>query len=144
MGKLFMAEKGNLAFVLDRDEFVRLSLSKILNRYGFEVEEIADLAELEHRKKEAQSGIVLADTEIEAIEEAASFLEDWADRFIWMTPLVTDELNGRLRRIGIRHVIKKPVEPERLKRLIRRMTARGSSADPSKPRGRQRASKQRG
>lgn len=132
-----MAERGSRAFVLDRDEFVRLSLSRILSRYGFEVEEIADLSELEHRKKEVPWGIVLADTEIEALEQAGSLLKDWVDRFIWMTPLVTDELNGRLRRIGIRHVIKKPVEPERLKRLIRKMRGEAVPADRSKPGRRQ-------
>lgn len=129
-----MVEKKKRAFLLDHDEFVRLSLSRILSRYGFEVEEIGHLSELEDRKKEVETGIVLADTEIEAVEEAASFLKSGVDRVIWMTPLVTEELSGRLRKIGIRHVIKKPVEPERLKRLIRKMTVDRCSADASKAR----------
>lgn len=129
-----MTQGEKRAFVLDRDEFVRLSLSKILSRYGFEVEEIGDLSELEGRQEEMETGVVLADTEIEAMEGAIPFLKRWVDRFIWMTPLVTDELNGRLRKIGIRHVIKKPVEPERLKRLIRKMTVDRCSAEASKGR----------
>ncbi len=42
-----MRERAKWAFILDKDEFVRLSLSKILSKYGFEVEEMEDLSQLE-------------------------------------------------------------------------------------------------
>jgi hypothetical protein len=48
-----------------------------------------------------------------------------------MTPLVTEELNCRLKKIGIHHVIKKPVEPGLLKRLIRKITVDGQTRSPS-------------
>ena len=47
-----------------------------------------------------------------------------------MTPLVTDELNSRLKKIGVHHVIKKPVEPEVLKRLIQKITFNGPAKSP--------------
>jgi hypothetical protein len=36
-----------------------------------------------------------------------------------ISPLVTDELRTRLKNIGIRRIIKKPVEPRLLRRVIR-------------------------
>ena len=119
------------AFIIDKDEFVRLSLNKILNRYGFQVEEIEDFSQLEKRKKDLRGGIILADMEIETLERWLPLLKRWNRRFILMTPLVTDELNSRLRKIGIHHVIKKPVEPELLKRLIRKITLNGQTRSSS-------------
>jgi len=119
------------AFILDKDEFVRLSLNKILNKYGFQVEEIEDFSQLEKRNKDVQGGIILADTEIELLERWLPLLKKWSNRFILMTPLVTEELNCRLKKIGIHHVIKKPVEPGLLKRLIRKITVDGQTRGPS-------------
>ena len=45
-----MKEKLKWAFILDKDEFVRLSLNKILKKYGFQTEEIEDFSQLEKRK----------------------------------------------------------------------------------------------
>jgi len=125
-----MTEKLKWAFILDKDEFVRLSLSKILDRYGFQVEEIEDFSQLERRNRDVQGGIILADTEIEVLERWVHLLKKWSDRFVLMTPLVTDELNGRLKKIGIYHVIKKPVEPGLLKRVIRKITPDGQTKSP--------------
>jgi hypothetical protein len=36
-----------------------------------------------------------------------------------MTPLVTEELTLRLKKSGVRHILKKPVEPKLLKRVLR-------------------------
>ena len=41
-----MKERDRYAFILDKDEFVRLSLNKILNKYGFRVEEIEHFSQL--------------------------------------------------------------------------------------------------
>jgi len=117
-----MKEKMKWAFILDKDPFVRLSLNKILNKYGFRVEEIEDLSELEKRKKEIEGGLILADLDIEVLERWLSLLKKWNGRFVLMTPLVTDELKGRLKRIGIRRIMKKPVEPDLLKRMIREIS----------------------
>ncbi len=46
-----MNEKVKWAFIIDKDEFVRLSLNKILKKYGFQVEEIEDFSQLEGRRK---------------------------------------------------------------------------------------------
>jgi FixJ family two-component response regulator len=56
-----MKESVRKAFIMDHDEFVRLSLNKILRKYGFEVEEIEDFSQLEGRKKEIEAGMILAD-----------------------------------------------------------------------------------
>jgi FixJ family two-component response regulator len=114
-----MKERKRWAFILDRDEFVRLSLNKILKKYGFYVEEIEDFSQLEKRKRDMEEGMILADVEIEVLERSFPLLRRWTDRFILMTPLVTDELTFRLKNIGIRRIIKKPVEPRLLKRVIR-------------------------
>jgi FixJ family two-component response regulator len=114
-----MKEKKRWAFTLDKDEFVRLSLNKILKKYGFYVEEIEDFSQLEKRKRDMEEGMILADVEIEVLERWFPLLRRWTDRFILMTPLVTDELTLRLKNIGIRRIIKKPVEPRLLKRVIR-------------------------
>jgi len=45
-----MSERVKWAFVIDRDEFVRLSLNKILQKYGFQVVEIEDFSQLEGRE----------------------------------------------------------------------------------------------
>jgi len=117
-----MKERIKRVFVIDKDEFVRLSLNKILKKYGFQVEEIEDFSQLENRKKDIEEGLILADMEIEVLERWLPFLRKWNDRFILMIPLVTDELNLRLKKIGIRRIIKKPVEPRILKRVVREIS----------------------
>jgi len=120
--KNFMKEKIRWAFILDKDEFVRLSLNKILKKYGFQVEEIEDFSQLERRKKDIKGGMVLADVEIEVLEGWLPLLRKWNDRFILMSPLVTDELTIRLKKIGIQRIIKKPVDPRMLRRHIREIS----------------------
>jgi len=63
-----MKEKRKWAFILDKDEFVRLSLNKILKKYGFQTEEIEDLSQLEKRKKDVDGGMILADVEMDVLE----------------------------------------------------------------------------
>ena len=116
-----MKKKEKCAFVLDKDEFVRLSLNKILNKYGFLVEEIEDFSQLENRKKEVARGIVLADVEMDALEKWISLVKRWESHFVFMSPLITEELSSRLKKMGIRRMIKKPVEPKVLKRVIRQI-----------------------
>ncbi len=106
-----MKEKSKWAFVLDKDEFVRLSLNKILKKYGFEVEEIEDFSQLEKRKKDIEAGVILADVDIDVLEKPFPLPKKWSRRFILMTPLVTDELIIQLKKLGIRNIIKKPVDP---------------------------------
>jgi len=117
-----MKEKLKWAFILDKDEFVRLSLNKILKKYGFHVEEIEDFFQLEKRKKDIQKGMILADVEIDVLEKGFPLLKKWNNRFIFMTPLVTDELNIRLKKMGIRRIIKKPVDPRFLRKIIREIS----------------------
>ena len=117
-----MKEKLKWAFILDKDEFVRLSLNKILKKYGFHVEEIEDFFQLEKRKKDIQKGMILADVEIDVLEKGFPLLKKWNNRFIFMTPLVTDELNIRLKKMGIRRIIKKPVDPRWLRKIIREIS----------------------
>ena len=71
-------EKG--FFILDQDEFVRLSLNKILKKYGFQVEEIEDFSQLEKRKKDVEGGMILADVEIDVLEKGFPYLKKWNDR----------------------------------------------------------------
>lgn len=113
-----MKKMSKYAFIIDKDEFVRLSLNKILNKYGFQVEEIEDLSQLEDRKKEIDRGIVLADVEPDVLEKWIPRLKKWIDHFILMSPQITDELKLRLKKMGIRRMIKKPVEPGVLKKVI--------------------------
>ncbi len=117
-----MKEKSKWAFVLDKDEFVRLSLIKILKKYGFDVEEIEDFSQLEKRKKDIDGGVILADVDIDVLEKGFPLLKKWSRRLILMTPLVTDELTIRLKKMGIRHIIKKPVDPRLLRRVIREIS----------------------
>ncbi len=117
-----MMKKVRYALILDKDEFFRLSLNKILKKYGFQVEEIEDLNQLEKRRKEIETGLVLADVEIETLEKNFPLIRKWNDRFIFMTPLVNDEINLRLKKMGIHRIIKKPVEPKLLKRAIREIS----------------------
>jgi len=126
-----MAERTKWAFVLDKDEFVRLSLNKILKKYGFQVEEIEDFSRLEKRRKDVERGMILADVEIEVLERWLPFLKKWNDRIILMTPLVTDELKFRLKKIGIHRIMKKPVEPRLLRRVIREISFPGEVKIPS-------------
>ncbi len=107
------------AFILDRDEFVRLSLNKILQKYGFQVEEVDDFSQLRDRKKEISQGLVLADVDMDVLENGVSLLKRSTDRFVLMSPQITDELKVRLKKMGIRRMIKKPVEPGILKKVIR-------------------------
>ena len=117
-----MKEKQKWAFILDKDEFVRLSLNKILKKYGFHVEEIEDFFQLEKRKKDVEGGMILADVEIDVLEKGFSVLKKWNDRFILMTPLVSDELTIRLQKMGIHRIIKKPVDPRLLRKVIREIS----------------------
>jgi DNA-binding NtrC family response regulator len=120
-----MKEKLRWAFILDKDEFVRLSLNKILKKYGFHVEEIEDFFQLEKRKKDIESGMILADVEMDVLEKGFPLLKKWNDRFILMTPQVTDELNIRLKKMGICRIIKKPVDPRLLRKIIREISFPG-------------------
>mgnify|MGYP003455560870 FL=1 len=117
-----MKEKGKWAFILDKDEFVRLSLNKILKKYGFQTEEIENFSQLEKRRKDVEGGMILADVEIDVLEKAVSLLKRWNDRFILMTPLVTEELTLRLKKMGIHRIMKKPVDPRLLRKVIREIS----------------------
>jgi len=117
-----MMGKVKHVFIIDKDEFFRLSLNRMLKKYGFEVEEVKDFTQLDKSKKEIETGLVLADVEMEVLEKNISIIKRWNDRFILMTPLVTDEMNFRLKKIGIHRIIKKPVEPKLLKRAIREIS----------------------
>lgn len=117
-----MKERTRWAFIIDKDEFVRLSLNKILKKYGFQVEEIEDFSQLEGRKKDIKGGMILADVEIEVLEGWFTLLRKWNDRFILMSPLITEELTLRLKKIGIQRIIKKPVDPRILRRNIREIS----------------------
>ena len=107
--------------MIDKDEFVRLSLNKILKKYGFEVEEVEDVTELEGRRKDLEGGIILADLDAAELEKWSSLLKRWNDRFILMTLQVNDDLTPCLEKLGVHHVLKKPVEPKLLKRTIRKI-----------------------
>jgi len=120
-----MKERMKCAFIIDKDEFVRLSLNKILKKYGFHVEEIEDISQLEKRKRDVEGGMILADIEIDVLEKRVSLLKKWNDRFILMTPLVTDELTHRLKKMGIHRIIKKPVDPRLLRKAIREISFPG-------------------
>jgi FixJ family two-component response regulator len=117
-----MKEKRKWAFILDKDEFVRLSLNKILKKYGFQTEEIEDFSQLEKRKKDVEGGMILADVEIDVLEKGFPLLKRWNDRFILMTPLVTEELTLRLKKMGIHRIMKKPVDPRLLRKVIREIS----------------------
>ena len=120
-----MKERTRWAFIIDKDEFVRLSLNKILKKYGFQVEEIDDFSQLERRKKDVKGGMILADVEIEVLEGQLPLIRKWNDRLILMSPLITDELTLRLKKIGIQRIIKKPVDPRILRRHIREISFPG-------------------
>jgi len=117
-----MNEKVKWAFVIDRDEFVRLSLNKILQKYGFQVVEIEDFSQLEGREKEIRGGVILGDVEMEMLERKPPFLKKWGDRFILVSPSITDEIAPRLKKMGIQHIVKKPVDPRMLRRAIRQIS----------------------
>jgi len=129
------------AFILDKDEFVRLSLNKILNKYGFQVEEIEDFSQLESRRKEIERGIVLADVEMDVLEKWVPLVKKCEGHFIFMSPLITEELNLRLKKMGIRRMIKKPVEPRVLKRVIREICPAEEACLPSLSKGRRKGSR---
>ena len=115
-----MSQGKMCAFIFEKDQFFRLSLNKILKKYGFEVEEIENFSELESRKRDIEEGMVLADVEIEVLERWLPLVRKWNDRFILMTPLVSDDLTLRTRKMGIQHILKKPVEPKSLRRVIQK------------------------
>jgi len=117
-----MGERVKWAFVIDRDEFVRLSLNKILQKYGFQVVEIEDFSQLEGREKEIRGGVILGDVEMEMLEGKPPFLKKWGDRFILVSPSITDEVAPRLKKMGIQHIVKKPVDPRMLRRAIRQIS----------------------
>jgi FixJ family two-component response regulator len=114
-----MNERTKCAFIIDKDEFVRLSLNKMLKKYGFQVEEIEDFPQLEGREKDIRGGMVVADVEIEVLERGLSLLKKWSNRLILISPLITEELTLRLNKMGIHHILKKPVDPRILRRVIR-------------------------
>jgi FixJ family two-component response regulator len=118
-----MSERMKWAFIIDKDEFVRLSLNKMLKKYGFHVEEMEDFSKLEGRERDVKGGMVLADVEIEVLERWLSLLKKWSDRFILVSPLVTDELTLRLKKMGVHHIIRKPVDPRILRRVIREISS---------------------
>ncbi len=136
-----MKKREKCAFILDKDEFVRLSLNKILNKYGFLVEEIEDFSQLENRKKEVARGIVLADVEMDVLEKWIPLVKRWESHLIFMSPLITEELNSRLKKMGIRRIIKKPVEPRILKRVIREICPSREERSPSPGGGREKGSR---
>ena len=115
------------AFILDKDQFFRLSLNKILKKYGFEVEEIEDFSQLEKRKKDIEGGMVLADVEIEVLENWSPLIKKWNGRFVLMTPQVSDDLTLRTKKMGIQHILNKPVEPKFLKRVIQKINSPGKT-----------------
>lgn len=117
-----MKEKIKWAFIIDKDEFFRLSLNKILNKYGFQVVEIEDFSQLESRKKDIKGGMILADVDVEVLERWLPLLKKWNDRFILMSPLITDDLTFRLKKMGIYRIIKKPLDPRLLRRVIREIS----------------------
>jgi len=117
-----MGERVKWAFVIDRDEFVRLSLNKILQRYGFQVVEIEDFSELEGREKEVRGGVILGDVAMDMLERRPPLLKKWGDRFILVSPSITDEIAPRLKKMGIQHIVKKPVDPRMLRRAIRQIS----------------------
>jgi DNA-binding NtrC family response regulator len=126
-----MKEMVKWAFILDKDEFVRLSLNKILKKYGFHVEEIEDFSQLEGRRKDIGRGMILADVEIDVLEKGLALLRKWNSRFILMTPLITDELSFQLKKMGIHRIIKKPVDPRLLRKVIREISFPGGVKTPS-------------
>ena len=117
-----MGERVKWAFVIDSDEFVRLSLNKILQRYGFQVAEIEDFSQLEGKEKEIRGGVILGDVEMEMLERKPPFLKKWGNRFILVSPSITDEIAPRLKKMGIQHIVKKPVDPKMLRRAIRQIS----------------------
>lgn len=126
-----MVEKRKWAFILDKDEFVRLSLIKILKKYGFQTEEIDDFSQLEKRKKDVEGGMILADVEMDVLEKGFPLLKKWNNRFILMTPLVTDELALRLKKMGVHRIMKKPVDPRLLRKVIREISFPDGKKAPS-------------
>jgi DNA-binding response OmpR family regulator len=136
-----MKVKDRYAFIFDKDEFVRLSLNKILNKYGFRVEEIEHFSQLESRKKEIDQGIVLADVETDVLEKSISHVRKWNDRFVFMSPLISEELNLRLKKMGVRRIIKKPVEPRLLRRVIREICPSEEERSSSPGRGQEKDSR---
>ncbi len=125
------------AFILDKDEFVRLSLNKILQKYGFQVEEIDDFSQLGDRRKEIDQGLVLADVEMDVLEKWVPLLRKSMDHLILMSPQITDELKLRLKKMGIRRMMKKPVEPRILRKVIREICPSQEGCFSSPARGRE-------
>ncbi len=125
------------AFILDKDEFVRLSLNKILQKYGFQVEEIDDFSQLGDRRKEIDQGLVLADVEMDVLEKWVPLLRKSMDHLILMSPQITDELKLRLKKMGIRRMMKKPVEPRILRKVIREICPSPEGCFSSPARGRE-------
>ena len=127
-----MKEKVRWAFILDRDEFVRLSLNKILKKYGFQVEEIDDISDLGRRERDVKEGMILLDIDMETLDRSLPMMKRWNDRIIMMSPQITDELLQRLKQVGIRRILKKPVEPKMLRKVIREMSfSDGTKSTPS-------------
>jgi BarA-like signal transduction histidine kinase len=59
---------------------------------------------------------------MESLERWLPYLKRWNDRFILMSPQITDDLAQRLKQIGVHRILKKPVEPRLLRKVIREMS----------------------
>ena len=66
--------------------------------------------------------MILADVEMDVLDKGFPLLKKWNNRFILMTPLVTDEITLRLKKMGIHRIIKKPVDPRLLRKVIREIS----------------------
>ena len=86
---------------------------------------------LREEKKDIGRGMILADVEIDVLEKWLALLRKWNNRFILMTPLITDELSFQLKKMGIHRIIKKPVDPRLLRKVIREISFPGGVKTPS-------------
>lgn len=84
---------------------------------------------------------MLADVETDVLEKSISLVRKWSDRFVFMSPLITEELNLRLKKMGVRRMIKKPVEPRLLRRVIREICPSEEERSSSPGRGREKDSR---
>jgi len=66
--------------------------------------------------------VILGDVELEMLETKSPFLKKWGGRFILVSPSITDEIAPRLKKMGIQHIVKKPVDPRMLRRVIRQIS----------------------
>jgi response regulator RpfG family c-di-GMP phosphodiesterase len=59
---------------------------------------------------------------MEVLERWSPLIRKWSDRFILMTPLPSNDLSLRTKKMGIQHILKKPVEPKYLKKVIQKIS----------------------